>query len=130
MAQGINADLADITFYDSLTPVLFTNSNVPLNELNANMLILDQKLEGYILSADEALAGAGDGTFIFVVAFASPVNTSPRVAASLADVSVLALGKLVLEITTRTVNGFTVQIIATGTGGAWTANASWIADGR
>ena len=48
MTQGVNNDLADITIYTTTTPVHFTTSNVPLTELDANIIILDLKLEGFV----------------------------------------------------------------------------------
>lgn len=130
MAQGINGDLADITVYTATTPVHFTDSNVPLTELDANILVLDTKLEGYMESGQVAFSEAGDGTFNSPVVLTTTANTTPRVTTGLADVHANATGKLVVEISSRTTSGFTINVIASGTGGAWTANVQWFSDGR
>jgi len=130
MVQGVNGDLADITIYTATTPVHFTTSNVPLSELDANILVLDQKLEGWLESADQAMALGGDGNTTVGVVFATLMNTTPRVAVSLADVAGTGANTLFMSVLNRTTAGFDISVDGVGTAGAWTANVSWIADGR
>ena len=130
MAQGIKNDLADITYYIVTTPVHFTTSNVPLAELNANMLILDEKLEGWIQSGVEAFSEAGNGTFTTGVSFTPAMNALPNISLTLDTPAGTGGETLFLETASRTVNGFNLTVKGVGTAGAWTANVMWIADGR
>ncbi len=130
MTQGVNGDLADITIYTTTTPVHFTTSNVPLTELDANIVLLDQKLEGFVQSADQAFAAGGDGNVTTPVVFTTTMNTSPRVTVSLADVTGTGASTLIVSVLNRTTAGFDISVDGIGTAGAWTANVSWIADGR
>jgi len=130
MAQGVNNDLADITLYTNTTPVFYTTSNVPLAELDANILILDQKLEGYVQTGQQAFSESGNGTFTTGVVFANTMNTVPSVVATLADVSGTGPETLFLSVSSRTTAGFSLTVTGSGTAGAWTANVQWMADGR
>ena len=130
MAQGVNSDLADITFYTATTPVFFNDSNTPLTELNSNMLVLDTKLEAYLETGLEAFSEAGDGTFTQTVNFAQSKNNVPVVVASLGEVSGVPSRTLSVSVTNRTVSSFDIEVIGLSTGGAWTANVHWWADGR
>ncbi len=130
MPQGINGDLADITVYTTTTPVHFTSSNIPLTELDANILVLDQKLEGYMQSGLEAYSEAGDGTFSQAVVFATTMNNIPQISLTLDTVAGTGSETLFLSTANRTVNGFDVVVERVSTAGAWTANVMWTADGR
>ena len=130
MPQGINNDLADITVYTASTPVHYTTSNVPLTELDANIVLLDQKIEGWIESGDEAVSLGGDGNDTNAVVFSTAMNTIPRISVSLADVTGTGVNTLYASVLNRTVAGFDISVDGVGTAGAWTANISWIADGR
>ena len=130
MTQGINNDLADITVYTLTTPVHFTTSNVPLSELDTNIVLLDQKLEGWLQSSDQAMALGGDGNTTVAVMFTTTMNTIPRIAVSLADVSGTGASTLYVSVLNRTTAGFDMSVDGVGTSGAWTVNVSWVADGR
>ena len=52
MTQGAENDLIDIRVYQESTPVLFSRSNEPFEDLNTNILIVDNKA---ILARDTAL---------------------------------------------------------------------------
>lgn len=130
MPQGINNDLADITLYTNTTPVEFTSSNVPLSELDSNIVLLDQKLEGWIQSGEYAESQAGDGTFTTPIVFATVMNTVPAISAVLDTVAGTGPETLFLSTANRTVNGFDLIVTGSGTAGAWTANVMWVADGR
>ena len=130
MPQGVNGDLADITFYTATTPVFFTTSNVPLDELNNNVLILDTKLESYIESGLQGFSEAGDGTFTTTVNFAELKNNIPNITVSLGEVSGTLSRTLFLQVTNRTLTSFDIEVIGFTTTGAWTANVHWWADGR
>ncbi|MHA2063855.1 MAG: hypothetical protein ACXABY_05650 [Candidatus Thorarchaeota archaeon] len=131
MVQGVNGDLADITIYTNTTPVHFTTSNVPLTELDANIVILDQKLEGWIESGQVATGHTGDGSPALIpVVFATVMNAVPDVTLGMADLSGTGINTAFAEILNRTVSGFDLQMTGVGTAGAWTVNVSWIADGR
>lgn len=127
---GINGDLVTVTVYTAVTPVHFTTSNVPLGELNTNTLLLDQKLEGWMESGQEAEARAGDGTFVTAVAFATPMNTIPTITIGVADLTGTGSNTIFVTVANRTVNGFDLTVDGISTSGAWTANIAWFADGR
>lgn len=127
---GINGDLVTVTYYTNVTPVHFTTSNVPLNDLETNILLLDQKLEGWVQSGEEAYAEAGDGTFTAPVVFATVMNTVPRITVAKADVTGTGVNTLYVSVANRTINGFDLVVDGIFTAGAWTANIQWIADGR
>jgi hypothetical protein len=127
---GVNGDLVAITLYTSTTPVHFSTSNVPFSEMDINVLLLDQKLEGWIASGDEAYSEAGDGTFTTPVVFATVMNTVPSISVSKADIVGTGVATLYVSIANRTVTGFDLTVDGIGTAGAWTANIAWIADGR
>jgi hypothetical protein len=59
MAQGAELDLADIRFYTEATPVQFVRDNEPFEDLNANILLVDNKA---ILARDTAIQVASDLT--------------------------------------------------------------------
>jgi len=130
MPQGINNDLADITLYTAITPVEFNSSNVPLSELDANIVLLDQKLEGWVQSGEYAEGQAGDGTFTTPVVLSPAMNTVPTVSALLDSVAGTGPETLFLSVSNRTINGFDLTVTGSGTAGAWTANVMWVADGR
>jgi hypothetical protein len=127
---GVNGDLAAITVYTNTTPVHFTTSNVPLEELRDNQLLLDQKLEGWIESGEEAFSEAGDGSYVAAVVFATTMNNTPIIATGMADLTTASADDLSVHVTDRTTSGFNLRVVAAGTGGAWTANIQWFADGR
>jgi len=130
MPQGINNDLADITVYTTTTPVHYTSSNIPLAELDANVVLLDQKLEGWIQSGLEAYSEAGDGAFSQAVVFSPALNSVPQISLTLDTPAGTGSETLFLSTANRTVNGFDVVVEGVATAGAWTANVMWMADGR
>lgn len=130
MPQGINGDLADITVHTASTPVEFNSTNLPLTELDANIIILDEKLEGWIQSGLEAFSEAGNGTFTQAVVFTTTMNSVPQINLTLDTPAGTGGETLFLETANRTVNGFDLIVKGVGTAGAWTANAMWMADGR
>lgn len=130
MAQGINGDLADITVYTDTTPVHYSTSNVPLTELDSNILILDTKLEGYIESGTVALSEAGDGSYTYPVVLTTTANTAPRVMLGLDSLSCFSSCSVLLATSSVTTGGFTVNLKIAGSGGAWTGNLYWLSDGR
>lgn len=127
---GINGDLVTVTVYTAVTPVHFTASNVPLTELDTNTLLLDQKLEGWMESGQEAQAEAGDGTFVTAVVFATVQNTIPTITTGVADLTGTGPNTIFVTVANRTVNGFDLTVDGISTAGAWTANVAWFADGR
>jgi len=127
---GINGDLAAITVYTSTTPVHYSTSNVPLSELEANILIIDEKLEAWIESGQEAFSEAGEGSYTAAVVFSNTMNSTPNITTGIADVSGASAGALFVYIANRTTSGFDLKVDGVGTGGAWTANVQWMADGR
>jgi hypothetical protein len=127
---GINGDLADITVYTNTTPVHFSTSNVPLEELRDNILINDQKLEGWIQSGQAAFSEAGNGSFVSAVVFSPVMNSIPVITTGIADVAGTGPETLNVHVANRTVNGFDLTVDGVSTAGAWTANVQWLADGR
>jgi hypothetical protein len=130
MPQGINGDLADITLYTNTTPVEFTSSNVPLSELDTNIVLLDQKLEGWVQTGSIALSEAGDGNYSFPIVFTTTMNTSPRIVFGLQNLTCFATCTSQVAGSALSTAGFTANIIISGTGGAWTGRLDWMADGR
>ena len=128
---GVNGDLVSITVYTTTTPVHYTTSNVPLNELNTNILLLDQKLEGWIESGQSAFSESTNSSFSVPISFATTMNSVPIIVTGLADVAGGASADdLSVYVASRTAAGFTLWVVSSGTVGAWTANIQWMADGR
>ena len=130
MPQGVNGNLLDITYYTNTTPVYYTSSNIPLQNLNSNILTLDQQLNGWVATGISAQSRPGDGVFNTGIVFPFTMNTVPRIVLGRSEESTLAVGKLYVAASSRTTAGFNLVVIANGTGGAWTANINWLADGR
>lgn len=129
---GVNGDLSSITVYTSTTPVHFSTSNVPLTELDGNVLINDLKLNGYIQTGEVTFSFPGDGLFVIPILFTvfTPMATVPRIVSSLADVVGTPIPTLHPAAASRTTAGFDAIIEAAGTAGAWVAKFEWLADGR
>ena len=127
---GINGDLVSITVYTDTTPVHFSTSNVPLTELRTNILLLDQKLEGWIESGQVAESQAGDGTFTTPVAFNTTQNSVPNITTGIGDLTGTGAETLFVSTANRTTSGFDLIVTGSLTAAAWTANIHWIADGR
>ncbi len=127
---GINGDLTTITVYTALTPVHFTTSNVPLEALRDNQLLLDQKLEGWVESGQVAESQAGDGIFSTPVAFTTTQNNVPNITTGIGDLTGTGAETLFVSTANRTTVGFDLIVTGSLTAAAWTANVHWIADGR
>ena len=128
---GVNGDLVTVTLYTNTTPVHFSTSNVPLSEIDVNVLLLDQKLEGWIESAQVATGHTGDGSPADIpVVFATPMNNTPNITLGMADLVGTGSNTVFAEILNRTVSGFDLRMTGAGTAGAWTVNVAWVADGR
>jgi len=130
MPQGINNDLADVTLYTAVTPVQFTSSNVPLTELDANVVILDQKLEGWMESGSIMLSEAGDGNYSIPVVLTTTANTVPRLTFGMTNLSCFATCTFFVAASAVTTSGFNLNILISGSGGAWTGKLDWASDGR
>ena len=128
MAQGVQGDLADIRYYSDITPIFYTESNKPLADLNANILVNDQKLSD-IRSGEVDISQSGDGTFVIPVIFIGNVSATPNVLVSLKDADAV-LGKVFVASKNHTVGGFDLVVVSSGTGGVWTGAVIWLADGR
>lgn len=127
---GINSDLVTITVYTAVTPVHFSTSNVPLTDLETNILLLDQKLEGWIESGQVSETQAGDGVFVTPVVFTTTQNNVPNIVTGIGDITGTGVNTLFVTIANRTTSGFDLIVDGITTAGAWTANIHWIADGR
>ena len=130
MPQGINGDLADITVYTALTPVHFTSSNTPLSELDANILVLDTKLEGWIESGSVMLSEAGDGNLSYPVVLTTTANATPRLTFGMTNLTCFAVCDFIVAASAVTTSGFNLNIKISGSGGAWTGKLDWVSDGR
>lgn len=127
---GINGDLAAITVHTTTTPVHYTTSNVPLEELRDNQILIDQKLEGWIESGQVAESQAGDGTFVTPVAFNTPQNNVPNITTGIGDLTGTGADTIFVSTANRTTTGFDLVVTGSLTAAAWTANVQWLADGR
>jgi hypothetical protein len=62
MGLGAHGDLFDVRLYQQITPVNYVESNEPLRDMIANILILDGKLAEHLANHPISINGGGGGT--------------------------------------------------------------------